>query len=462
MQSVKPRHGRFEVSSRALEIRHREVDEPQHGVIPGGVEQVVVGLGESHPGRRHLPRLVDPPEQRPRPGLVEERHVVLRRSLPAVLDDAEALVGEPYGTLEPTGAAFELRQIAQNLLAHDVHPTQLVLLEFFLKDVTRLIEPAHPHELEPEHQAGRRIDGAFRPRACGHRDLLQRDGVGQRGRPGVAANELDEREGGDGVGARDRAGLARDPIDGRSSLSQRLVEIPEVERDPGKVLMDPGQEFGIVAGLGASLFAWLPDPVDEVHPAHRCEAVEDLRPFGTRGGLGDRLAEQTDGPGCVAGVEAVLGGVQPAASQRGDVVRTRHPTREVRKVGGRVRSSSHTGPSRGLIECQGNFRVGPVGAKGEVPGTFLRVARQRGESDVERTSLAKRRIYVDGRGQQGVREPDPTARPLDDAGTLGAGEGRDRPLARTGDLQHQLPGGLRRGGDREQGLVGRWRQRGQP
>ena len=47
-----------------------------------------------------------------------------------------------------------------------------------------------------------------------------------------------------------------DPIDGRSSFRQRLVEISEVERDPRQVLMDPGLQLRIVAGLDASLLAW--------------------------------------------------------------------------------------------------------------------------------------------------------------------------------------------------------------
>ena len=183
VQPVQPGHRRFEVPRAPSRSAEREVDEPKHGVIPGGVEPVVVGLGEPHAGRRLLPRLVDPSEQRPRPGLVEEGDMALRRGLAGLLDDVEALVSEAHGALEPTGAAFELRQVAEDLLSHDVHPAQLVLGELPLEDVAGVVEPAHPHELESEHQPGRRIDGAFRPRARGHHDLLEGDGLG-RARPG--------------------------------------------------------------------------------------------------------------------------------------------------------------------------------------------------------------------------------------------------------------------------------------
>ena len=163
-----------------------------------------------------------------------------------------------------------------------------------------------------------------------------------------------------------------------------------------------------------------------------------------------------------AGVETVLGSVESSTSQVGDVVRPSHPTREVCEIGGCVRGASNTGSPRCLIERRRNLRVGSLGAECQVPGSFLRIARQRGEADMERSPLAQRGIHVDGGRQQGVREPYPPTRPFDDPGTLRPGKGFERPLARSGDLEQQLPRRLRRSCDREQGLVGRRRQCSQP
>ena len=101
-----------------------------------------------------------------------------------------------------------------------------------------------------------------------------------------------------------------------------------------------------------------------------------------------------------------------------DVVGSGHHAGEIGEVGRGVGGSAHAGAPGRLVEGRGDLGVRPFRGEGEVPGSLLRVARQRREPSVERAPLARRGVQVDGRPQQGVREPHAATRPLDDAGLL--------------------------------------------
>ena len=104
--------------------------------------------------RAICPRLLDLSEVGRRERLVEQHDVALRRRL-ARLDDGLHRFGRVVdGELPPAGATFELRQIAQDLLAHRVHPVLLVLSEFPLEDISSLVEAADHMSSSPRIDRG--------------------------------------------------------------------------------------------------------------------------------------------------------------------------------------------------------------------------------------------------------------------------------------------------------------------
>ena len=150
--------------------------------------------------------------------------------------------------------------------------------------------------------------------------------------------------------------------------------------------MDPGHEFGIVAGLVECPLERFPNAAFEVHPAHRGEAEQDLGPPGTGRRGRDGLLEQGDRTWGVAGVEVILRSVHAAPTDPFVVVERGELPGELRQSGGGVGRSSTARVTGRLLERRRHVGVGTGGRQREVARAFLVVGNHLRQAAVEAAS----------------------------------------------------------------------------
>src|SRR5205823_1365585 len=148
------------------------------------------------------------------------------------------------------------------------------------------------------------------------------------------------------------------------------------------------------------------------------------------------------------GGDVIAGGFGDASARGG-----LHPVR-CQPGGALVKSRRHPGDAtrggtRGsILQLRGDLLVGLVDAEREVMGTLVRISGRRGEPAMRRAALRwKRGAVGDGREQR-MREPEPAAVEVEDAGLDRFGESLAAPSGGTLD---ELRARVLRGGGEHDG-----------
>jgi len=175
---------------------------------------------------------------------------------------------------------------------------------------------------------------------------------------------------------------------------------------------------------------------------------------------GDDVLEQNARPIGVARLEVALGGLgrpPPACGVGGG----RQPTRPLPELGRALRGAARPGPPGSLLQRCRDLRIGIGRGEGEVPGAFVGIVDDLRQPGVERAPRRRRRLGIDDRSEERVREPDPLARHLDDSRGLRLLK-RGRPALATCRLLNELDRRAREGRDHERDLARLSRKAGEP
>ncbi|CAM5636950.1 hypothetical protein SAURM35S_07331 [Streptomyces aurantiogriseus] len=198
---------------------------------------------------------------------------------------------------------------------------------------------------------------------------------------------------------------ARGQLRGVRRLPAGLGEVSlDDQPAPGELVVDLGEQPGVVAGVGEHLRVdgvdvpqGLPGRLDHHHPGPY--------PLGGDSGPGQHLTCDVPGEVHLAGGDRVLRGLQPPFVRRRSAGGRGVPGREQPERGGHRRRAPVAGQRGGLGEPRGHVQVGPGGRQREVPGPLDRVGGGRGQRGVRGPAFLRGRLRVQRGRDQRMREP---------------------------------------------------------
>ena len=186
--------------------------------------------------------------------------------------------------------------------------------------------------------------------------------------------------------------------------------------EPSK-LAEPQVDLHEQRGLPGSRLERLPPQLDRAlqADAFALDVAEENERLGTptnqRPGL--KLEREHTSTASITRVEAGAGRCNRAAIPILGGLRRRQAERVLGELG---RGDARTAPRRqlcGLLQHRGDLFIGPVGGKREVPGALDRIIDRRGKASVSSSPLFVRRLLVEDRREQRMRESELVSRKLD-------------------------------------------------
>ncbi|CAM5383338.1 hypothetical protein SGLAM104S_08149 [Streptomyces glaucescens] len=356
---------------------------------------VLLGVFGGLPGQRQRP--VDVSARRLRDG---GEHGGGHLADPGVPGQPQALPGQVQGPPAVPGAQFGLGE----------HPQEVHLA---------LHHAAPPHLAEQPGDGGAGIG-----QLIAHQQPAQPGGA----RSVVMAGDLrilrfleGPPDGGGGVGvAHQRLGLRlegerqqlrapvaapRGQLRGVRGLFPALGEVAlDDEGPPGQLVVDQGEQPGVVARVGERLREDRVD-VSEGLTGRLYDHHPGPYPVGGHGRPGQHLPGDVPGEIHLARGDRVLGGLQPPLVGGRYAAGRGVPGGEQPQGGRHGRRAAVPGQRGGPGEPGRHLRVGPVGGQRQVPGAFDRVGGGLGQRGVRGAAPVRGRLRVQRGRDQRMREP---------------------------------------------------------